>query len=124
MLLVHKKHIITLLLALTMILAAYLRISTFWEAHVSGDEFHYVALAMKLEKEGLDGYNIRHVDNEVFGLDGHFGIAEILYSDSSRGMLLDDMYAWGPWLLRQSTVQQFSSAALFSFGIKENHWWR
>jgi len=39
-----------------------LRFYAFWLPHWKGDQGHYISLAMKLDKRGLDGYNLREVD--------------------------------------------------------------
>jgi hypothetical protein len=56
--------------------AAYLRINTFWLSHVTDDEFVNIALAIKLDKQGMKGYNLYQVDYEHFSLDGKNSITE------------------------------------------------
>jgi len=91
----RNKISIPVLLVLVLIFAGYFRINTFWVAHISGDEFHYVALAMKLQDNGLNGYNIRYVDFENFSLDNKYTITELKTGVDSIGMLLKDMYKKG-----------------------------
>ncbi len=90
-----NKISIPVLLVLVLIFAGYFRINTFWVAHTSGDEFHYVALAMKLQDNGLNGYNIRYVDYENFSLDNKYLVTEVKTSSDSIGILLNDMYKKG-----------------------------
>ncbi len=57
------RSIISWALILCILLYAYyLRRNTFWFAHWSGDQEIYIALAMKLDKYGLDQYNLRGID--------------------------------------------------------------
>lgn len=57
-----KKTAVTFLcLAAILAHAAYVRRLAPWMPHWKGDQNHYVALAMKLEKFGLGGYNLRGV---------------------------------------------------------------
>lgn len=92
----RKAFIHYTLLTLIIVLAASLRINTFWAPHVSGDEFHYLGMALKLDSCGLDGYNIRGLNYESFSLDGKTRLIEIqMADDTNRGMFLDDMYARG-----------------------------
>ncbi len=91
-----EKLIHYTLLFLILLMAGWLRINTFWMPHTSGDEFHYLALALKLDSCGLDGYNIRGVDYEYFSLDGVNELVELRMSaDTGRGVLLEHMYAGG-----------------------------
>ena len=91
-----NKRIHYTLLLLILLMAGWLRINTFWMPHTSGDEFHYLALALKLDSCGLDGYNIRGVDYEYFSLDRVNKLVELQMSaDTGRGMLLKQMYADG-----------------------------
>ena len=44
----------------------FLRSQTFWLPHWRGDQEHYLALAMKLDHFGIDGYNLRGVDVNTY----------------------------------------------------------
>ncbi len=57
----HKDLLTFILLALILIFAFGLRRDAFWLPHWKGDQSHYAALAMKLDKQGLDGYSLREV---------------------------------------------------------------
>ncbi len=48
-------------LLLILLFAFWLRHDAFWLPHWKGDQNHYAVLAMKLDKQGLDGYNLREV---------------------------------------------------------------
>jgi transcriptional regulator with XRE-family HTH domain len=43
-------------------LSLYIKRYTFNLSHIVGDQQHYVALAFKLDKEGISGYNLRGID--------------------------------------------------------------
>lgn len=51
----------TLITAFVLAFSLYLRWNAFWLPHWKGDQNQYLALAMKLEKQGLKGYNLREV---------------------------------------------------------------
>ncbi|MEI8344553.1 MAG: phospholipid carrier-dependent glycosyltransferase [Candidatus Omnitrophota bacterium] len=50
-----------LILTGILLYAFYLRHNTFWLAHWKGDQNNYIALAMKLDYQGIDGYTLREV---------------------------------------------------------------
>ncbi|MCF8233802.1 MAG: glycosyltransferase family 39 protein [Bacteroidales bacterium] len=92
----YRKYRVWLAMLIILVFAGYLRINSFWLPHVSGDEFHYVALGMKLDSCGLDGYNIKGVDYESFSLDGKSELTEIMLApEADTGRLLKNMYARG-----------------------------
>lgn len=94
---IHKKTLVNvILLSIIVVFAAWSRINTFWLPHTSGDEVHFVGLALKLDSLGLDGYNIRGVDYVEHSLNGNRKLTEFSVSpDLDRGMLLDDMHRLG-----------------------------
>lgn len=55
-----RKAAVVVLIAL-LVFSAYLRRYAFWMAHWTGDQNQYIALALKLDKLGLDGYNLRGI---------------------------------------------------------------
>ena len=57
----RQKIIISILLVLIMVFAFLVRRNTFWLPHWQGDQSHYLGLAMKLDKFGLDYYNLRGI---------------------------------------------------------------
>jgi len=70
----NKSLIINVTILVLIVFAAlYLRQNTFWLAHWKGDQEHYLALAMKLDRFGLEGYNLRGVDVRM----GRFNAAEV-----------------------------------------------
>ena len=56
-----KKILSFFLLAVILVFAFWLRFNAFWLPHWKGDQNHYVALAMKLDQQGLEGYSLRQV---------------------------------------------------------------
>ena len=56
-----NKLVAGFLLAVILGIAFWLRVNAFWLPHWKGDQNHYVALAMKLDEQGLKGYNLREV---------------------------------------------------------------
>ncbi|MDD5069619.1 MAG: glycosyltransferase family 39 protein [Candidatus Omnitrophica bacterium] len=59
---VFYKIVLPLIFLLAVLLsAALIRANTFWLPHWSGDQSQYIALAVKLDKWGFDGYNLRGV---------------------------------------------------------------
>jgi hypothetical protein len=84
------KHLGILLLILTV--AAWLRINTFWLRHTGDDEVMNVALAMKLDSCGMQGYNLYRVNGEDFSLDGKTSITELtLAPEGHDGMYLNQI---------------------------------
>lgn len=55
-----RKAAVVVLIAL-LLFSAYLRRYAFWMAHWTGDQNQYIALALKLDKIGMDGYNLRGI---------------------------------------------------------------
>lgn len=53
-----KTIVISILAFSIVVFAFFIRRYTFWEPHWNGDQEIYIALAMKLDKFGLDGYNL------------------------------------------------------------------
>jgi hypothetical protein len=81
------KHLGILFLILAV--AAWLRMNTFWLRHTGDDEVMNVALAMKLDSCGMQGYNLYRVNYEDFSLDGKTSITEmILAPEESEGTFL------------------------------------
>lgn len=88
----QPKTAVPLTLLVILLLAGLVRKNTFYLSHTSGDEFHYLALALKLDSCGLDGYNIRRIDYESFSLDGKTALTEIMLApEGEDGSLLKDM---------------------------------
>jgi hypothetical protein len=94
---INRKLLIhVILLSIIVVFAAWSRINTFWLPHTSGDEVHFIGLALKLDSLGLDGYNIRGVDYAEHSPDSIITLTEFTLSpEGDRGMLLDDMYRLG-----------------------------
>jgi len=58
----NLKFILILCSIILVLLFSFLiRRNTFWLAHWQGDQSHYVCLAMKLDRFGIDGYNLRGI---------------------------------------------------------------
>lgn len=75
-----------------LLLAGLVRKNTFYLSHTSGDEFHYLGLALKLDSCGLDGYNIRRLNSETFSLDGKTTLSELMLAPEGKdGQLLKNM---------------------------------
>lgn len=68
------------------LLTVLLTAQTFWLQHGKGDELFYVATALKLEKTGWDGYNLRGVDDRLVA--GIFRQFELSSSPDTAGTLL------------------------------------
>lgn len=84
------KHLGLLLLILAM--AGWLRVNTFWLRHSGDDEVMNVALAMKLDSCGMQGYNLYRVNYEAFSLDGKTSITELqLAPEGHDGMYLNQI---------------------------------
>lgn len=61
-----KKGFAAFLVLLSVFLFAfYVRSNTFWLPHWQGDQSQYVALAMKIAKQGMRGYHLREVSIHV-----------------------------------------------------------
>jgi len=59
----RKKYIaVAVILIVILACAFFIRINTFWLPHWRGDQSMYITLALKLEKLGLDHYNLRGID--------------------------------------------------------------
>ena len=63
-----KRYIPVLLLVIIVLAALFVRKNTFWINHWQGDQCYYLSLAMKLEKYGLAGYNLRGVNVGVIDI--------------------------------------------------------
>lgn len=60
----NRKFLITAGAVLILSFAAAVRLPTFWLPHAQGEEGRFVCLAMKLDKEGLSGYNFSRIKIE------------------------------------------------------------
>ncbi|MCK5259584.1 MAG: glycosyltransferase family 39 protein [Candidatus Omnitrophica bacterium] len=58
----YKKFFLPLSILVLLTVHFAIRYNTFWLSHLFGDQNQYTALALKLEKLGFDGYNLRGVD--------------------------------------------------------------
>lgn len=56
-----RPSIVVGILVLMLTLAFWVRRQTFWIPHWQGDQSQYVALAMKLDRQGLTGYHLSNV---------------------------------------------------------------
>lgn len=77
-----------ILLAATLLLAFCLRWPAFYLPHSGNDETFYLALALKLEEAGLDGYNLRHIDRTVGDEAVYY---HLLHVPASKGSLLEQL---------------------------------
>lgn len=92
----NKSNVHIFLLILIILFAGWSRKNVFWLPHVSGDEVHFVGLALKLDSLGMDGYNIRGLDYAEHSPDDTITLMQYTLSpESDRGMMLDDMYRVG-----------------------------
>jgi len=82
----EKKFVIPAIIFALLFLHIFIRYNTFWLSHVAGDQVQYAGLAMKLEKFGFDGYNLRKIDYAPF--EGKTDIIKIVPSPDSEGALL------------------------------------
>jgi len=57
------------LIVIILLYAFFLRSQSFWLPHWRGDQEHYLALAMKLDKFGMQEYNLRGVDVKTYFFD-------------------------------------------------------
>ncbi|MFH1478541.1 MAG: glycosyltransferase family 39 protein [Candidatus Omnitrophota bacterium] len=86
-----KNRLRTLIiLGLILIFAGILRIHTFYIPHSHGDQVYYIGLAMKLEREGLKGYNLRSINTGLIEKDGSI-VAVIPSKDNRKGRLLEGL---------------------------------
>lgn len=115
-----RRALTVLALAAIFVLAFWLRRDAFWLPHWKGDQNHYVVLAMKLDKMGLDHYNLREVElgNRVISHDPEVGLVYLRPGKpGSEGAILSTLRAVGqsyydeplhyraplfPWLLMMS----------------------
>ena len=54
--------LVIFLLTLILLFSFYIRQGTFWISHWMGDQSIYLGLAMKMDRFGFSGYNIRGID--------------------------------------------------------------
>jgi len=81
---------------LTITIAVWLRLNTFWLPHISNIEFQNLSLAIKLDNSGLSSYNLKGVDYEDFSLDGKTTLRELIIADTNeQGMVLKKMHQKG-----------------------------
>lgn len=76
--------VLILFLLITLIFAGAIRINAFWTSHWKGDQGHYGILAMKIDRQGMKGYNLREA--QVTGTSYPDLSAKFLsFSDSLKG---------------------------------------
>ncbi|MBI4335570.1 MAG: hypothetical protein HY589_02835, partial [Candidatus Omnitrophica bacterium] len=76
---------------LILFFAAGLRVHTFYLPHSNGDQVFYLGLAMKLEKYGLRGYNLKGID--LFNNGDILLVADS--KDGRKGRLLEGLERTG-----------------------------
>jgi len=121
--LILKKLTPFLLLAAILGFAFLIRINTFWISHWSGDQCHYLCLAMKLEKGGLKDYNLRGLD--VFTIELSKNEADTISlvfptkaRENDKGMILNARVAMG---LSYYDVPLFQNAPGFPLMLMLSH---
>ena len=82
----RKKTIVTaIILTVILIGAVAARMNTFWLPHWMGDQCHYLSLAMKLERFGLEHYTLRGVDVDFINVDPE-GKVRLVFPKPSRNI--------------------------------------
>lgn len=67
-----------LLLIIILSAAVLTRINSFWLAHDSNDEVINLALALKMETNGLSDMTLKQVNRDMFSLDGETSLVELM----------------------------------------------
>lgn len=108
-------------LFILMTVAFYLRFDAFWQPHWRGDQAQYVILAMKLDKRGFDGYNLREV-RLGNSRKGYFPVGELVF------FKMDEPGSEGDYLKIMKSVGQgyydeplHMRAPLFSYILMASH---
>jgi len=103
------------ILGAILVLAASLRVFTFYLPHNHGDQIFYLGLAMKLEKFGLKGYNLQGIDvlsNEYF-------VAVTPSENSTKGNLLEGLEKENIFYYSQEPLSKMPPA--FSYLLMMSH---
>ena len=80
----QKGFSILIPLVLLLLFALGIRYHAFWLAHWLGDQKHYLGLAAKLERFGLNQYNLRGINTRYYAL------------DRKRTLIIGEVYAASP----------------------------
>ena len=104
------------------VFAMAVRSDTFWLSHIRGDQGFYLSLAMKLQHQGLKGYNLREVDQISLSASQRLpqSIIEIKPAKKgTRGTLLESCYRTGSGEAYDEPL--FYSTPLFPFTLMLSH---
>ncbi|MFH1900664.1 MAG: glycosyltransferase family 39 protein [Candidatus Omnitrophota bacterium] len=112
----NKKVFTFLAISLILFFAASLRIHTFYLPHRCTDQLIYTGLAMKLEKFGLKGYNLKGIDI-ARSKDGNFLAA--VSSSKEKGSLLGSLEQRGILFYSKGPLSHMAPA--FSYLLMISH---
>lgn len=111
-----KENILTLtIIVIILFFAAILRIHTFYLPHNHGDQVLFLGLAMKLERFGIKGYNLRGID--LLGNEDVLAIA--VSKDREKGALLESLERDNVFYYSQERISNIPPA--FAFLIMMSH---
>jgi 4-amino-4-deoxy-L-arabinose transferase-like glycosyltransferase len=83
----HWRHYLLLMIILAA--TALVRINTFWLPHDTDDEVINIALALKMEDQGLSDQSFKNINRDMFSLDGKTSLIELmLLPGDDKGNLL------------------------------------
>ena len=110
-----KKIILTLGVIFILTLNFFIRYGTFTLPHFGNDQSSYIGLAMKLDKFGFQGYNLRHIG---LRFNGEQTIATYYETKDNKGVLIRVFERRGINFYNQSL---FHAPPLFSYLIMFSH---
>jgi len=116
----RKKSTLIILLFI-LLFALWLRIGTLWISHWRGDQNIYLGLAMKLEKYGLDQYNISGIDIGMVSSAQDNSIlllTPVPAKTGTRGEVLDGLLNTG---LTYYNMPLFQNAPGFPYALLLSH---
>lgn len=112
---ITKNRILTfVIIGIILLFAACLRIHTFYLPHNHGDQLFYLGLAMKLEKFGLKGYNLKGID-----IIGDNNLLAVVESKGEKGSLLETLEKDNVFYYSKETLSNMPPA--FSYLLMFSH---
>ena len=108
--------LVPVLVCLLLAVHLTLRFDTFWLSHYPGDQNQYVGLAMKLQEQGMKGYNLRAIDARP--ADEQRELASLMLSQDEEGALMRGLKQSGAGYY---DIPFFHKGPAFSIAIMLSH---
>ncbi|OGW75832.1 MAG: hypothetical protein A2Z72_04175 [Omnitrophica bacterium RBG_13_46_9] len=107
-----KRVILVSAVLFVLLISLFFRLPAFYFQHYRGDQIIYIALAMKLDKSGFQGYNLRGVD--LFKYEDRDFIKAVPAPEGSKGNMLEKLPSY-------YDIPLFHKPPLFIYALMFSH---